>query len=258
MLAEGALVHQRDRHAMSEGTLVANSSMRTTQSASAFFYKAGTIEKLYGKQWMRKYAVLEGPYMHIFKKAPAAQSAAGANMRGRVSNNQLTATPSSGTLAPAEQTISLKFVAHLAVAIRKDGGRSFFFVSNFDGTSHCFAADSVAELGPWVESITKALEYYNPAATVAAVPAVAATQADTAQKAPPQQMVVNSKVVAEESVSSSSSSASSDSSSSSSSKKKEKNAKKDKKKSSRKPGKRHAKSKGSNKIVPDDCDKGTA
>jgi len=136
--------------------------------STAFFYKAGTIEKLYGKQWIRKYAVLEGPFVHIFKKASTAQSvqAQSTAPRGRISNNQLTASPTTTSASSAEQSISLKFVANLAVAIRKDGGRSFFFVSNFDGTSHCFAADSVAELGPWVESITKALEYYNPSAVV--------------------------------------------------------------------------------------------
>lgn len=160
---------------MSEHTAPASSSspevgLHPSPSASAFFYKAGMIEKLYGKQWIRKYAVLEGPFVHIFKKASSAQSAQGSatTPRARVTNSQLT-SGTSGAVASAEQSISLKFVAQLAVAIRKDGGRSFFFVSNFDGTSHCFAADSVAELGPWVESITKALEYYNPEAVVTRV-----------------------------------------------------------------------------------------
>lgn len=176
---------------MSEHTAPASSTspdvgLHPSTSMSAFFYKAGMIEKLYGKQWIRKYAVLEGPFVHIFKKASSAQSMQGSatTPRGRVTNSQLT-SGTSGAVASAEQSISLKFVAHLAVAIRKDGGRSFFFVSNFDGTSHCFAADSVAELGPWVESITKALEYYNPEAVVtraAPAPAAPAAQPDSEKK----------------------------------------------------------------------------
>ena len=172
---------------MSEPSLSSEAGIQKSTSMSAFFYKAGMIEKLYGKQWIRKYAVLEGPFVHIFKKESSAQSVQGSStaQRGRVTNSQLT-SGTSGAVASAEQSISLKFVAHLAVAIRKDGGRSFFFVSNFDGTSHCFAADSVAELGPWVESITKALEYYNPEAVVSrvapAATAPAASQSNDAKK----------------------------------------------------------------------------
>lgn len=102
----------------------------------AFFFKAGWIQKLFGHTWMKKFLVLEGGYLYVHKKAAKDSK-------------------------KAEQAIALTFVSHLAVSIRKDGGRSYFFLTAFDGTGHLFAVDSVAELGPWVEYITKALEHAN-------------------------------------------------------------------------------------------------
>jgi hypothetical protein len=85
---------------------------------------------------MRKFLVLEGGYLYVHKKQ--AKDA-----------------------KKAEQAIALTFVSHMAVGIRKDGGHSYFFLTAFDGTGHLFAAESVAELGPWVEYIASALEHAN-------------------------------------------------------------------------------------------------
>jgi len=118
------------------------------------FYKAGMIDVLYGKDWIRKFCVVNDTCVRIISKSPIAA----------VSQRQLTPKkklPTTGAMAVDEQSIMLSLVSNLSVAIRKDGGKSFFMLSMMDGTTHCFAAGSVAEMAPWVELLRMALDQAN-------------------------------------------------------------------------------------------------
>ena len=103
--------------------------------ATTNVYKAGEILKLYGHTWIKKFMILRNNTLEIFKTQPKKKA------------------------KKPEQTISLKTVYAMSTSIKNDGARSYFILIPHHSSSgyHLFATESVAELAPWVESLTLAL-----------------------------------------------------------------------------------------------------
>lgn len=107
-----------------------------TTKAPTNVYKAGEILKLYGHTWIKKFMILRNNTLEIFKNQPKKKS------------------------KKPEQSISLSTIYSMSTAIKNDGARSYFILipHHSSGGYHLFATESVAELGPWVESLTLALD----------------------------------------------------------------------------------------------------